>query len=614
MKLYPSKHRVYFRKQVTPEMIPLSYVYNDDKDWNVDVQIEPVFGRPAIKTRACPYQVFDSNEIFLFDEAGVPVSDPTKYLQRIGSRWRLLPANVTDFVPKTFDFTVTVKKEGTYTKESRYRFNLGFLFTEEALQNKLFSLLQNPKQTKQYPSNIVFNGGETMQSTFMNRSEDNCDILFCTLEELNERASGHTLAQEIDAILSEHKNLWIIDDDFDGNVFETSANTEYGQYKLDYNDIYADNGGILEQYKTDDGQYVRFKAGAYWSVLDPAIYQEVPFFKEGTPVQLLHSPDKGYVVLSHTALLSKINTNAEGQAQVRLFFELLSYVCLHGYFACGKQNVFITDEPVDYYINTTQRYYLSHPRLNLDRILQEAGFNIQTPYQINDVEISIPAAEIGNYAVEYTGTNRFNDLIFKKIAGRTKDPAKGNNVLIYTADKTMLLCDIREIALDIIETGITIRQEDAYTLAISPIKSTAYRIYTENEVFVSFTNAGAAAGDLVYSLYYDRNSYTNHAIPPFRIVLSGETGTNLVKLATIIISVNRNMEFKDVRQPGGGEASAIPNYEMIDTGNRYGRPYRYGGPMIIELPERFRPMNDQIRSEVDKHIASGDYPIILYKD
>ena len=87
-----------------------------------------------------------------------------------------------------------------------------------------------------------------------------------------------------------------------------------------------------------------------------------------------------------------------------------------------------------------------------------------------------------------------------------------------------------------------------------------------------------------------------------------------VKIADVNVKDNKDIFYKDVRSPGGGEMSATPNYEMIDTGNLYGRPYRYGCPMIIEVPSRLKSLDKEIKSEVEKHISSGDYPIIVYKD
>lgn len=614
MKIYPSKHRLYSRKQIVPGTVPLSYVYNDEKNRDITIRIEDEFGAPYVKTRILPHQLFDSDEIFLFDQSDTPVANPSSYLQRIGARWRLLPERVAEFVPKTFDFAATIQYDDLYSKELTYKIRLGFASLEQEVQNRLFALFQNTEQARQYPANIIFNNGETMPSAFLNLREADCDLLFFTKTGLEQRAreNDRDLKDEIETLVAQHLNLWIVDDTFEESFFNLSPEEEYGYFRLEYNDIYTVANGTLTDYKDGDN-FIRIRPGAQWDKLDYDTYQEVPFFREGTPLQILHKNGDGYIILSHTHFLSKINQSDSEKAQVRLLFETLLYVYLHSYHTCIRKQIFITDEIVDYYINTSQRYTLSHPRLNLNRLLQDDGNNPKINYRIDRVTTEIPETETGNYTVQYVGTNRFQDLIFKKIAEQTKDPAKGNNVLVYTADKTILVCVPDKIALSVIESGVTIRIVDEYTIAVAPVLSTKHRIFTTEESFVTLDTIGT------FVLYYNRAAYYNHAIAPFAVITkSAYAGfaeqKDLVKIAEIEIAVNMDIEYKDIRIPGGGEASMVPNYEMIDTGNLYGRPLRYGGPMIIELPERFQPMKKEIKAEVEKHIASGDYPIILYKD
>jgi hypothetical protein len=90
--------------------------------------------------------------------------------------------------------------------------------------------------------------------------------------------------------------------------------------------------------------------------------------------------------------------------------------------------------------------------------------------------------------------------------------------------------------------------------------------------------------------------------------------TDCVLIAIIRLKDNKDISYKDIRTTGGGEWSTIPNYEMIDSGNIMGRPIRYGSIMVIQLPQRFSPMAEEIRTEVVKHITSGDYPVFLFKD
>ena len=160
--------------------------------------------------------------------------------------------------------------------------------------------------------------------------------------------------------------------------------------------------------------------------------------------------------------------------------------------------------------------------------------------------------------------------------------------------KSLLICKADDIVAKRIESGVQIRIIDNFHIGISPVKSSTYQINTEEEQILDLKTVGD------YNIVYRDGSFYNNG--------------NGIVVARISVTANTDVVYKDVRRLGGGEASEIPNYEMIDTGNRYGRPYRYGCPMIIQLPGRFKPMKEQIRSEVDKHIASGDYPIILYEE
>jgi hypothetical protein len=213
--------------------------------------------------------------------------------------------------------------------------------------------------------------------------------------------------------------------------------------------------------------------------------------------------------------------------------------------------------------------------------------------------------DIDIFTVSYIGLNRFNDLLFKKEElTAMKDPPKGNNMLIYTANKMLAIYYPNQVDVWEIESGVSIRQIDAYQLGISEIQSSKHKINLIEETIINIPPVGD------WIIYYDPVKAKIEQPEPAGRILSN----NGIPIADLTISINEEIDYKDTRIPGGGEASAIPNSETIDTGNLYGRPYRYGCPIIIRIPSRYKPMQEEIRNEVEKHIASGDYPIILYKD
>ena len=175
-------------------------------------------------------------------------------------------------------------------------------------------------------------------------------------------------------------------------------------------------------------------------------------------------------------------------------------------------------------------------------------------------------------------------------------------MLIYTINRTLAIYNPEQIDLWTIESGVSVRQLDAYTLSVSPVISSRYQIFKPEETILSVEGIGT------WHICYQPG------LNDIVIVRPKDKQDTWIILADVEIAINEEIDYKDIRIPGGGEASVEPDYEMIDTGNLYGRPYRYGCPMIIRIPKRYRPMQKEIRNEIEKHMTSGDYPIILYKD
>ncbi len=84
-------------------------------------------------------------------------------------------------------------------------------------------------------------------------------------------------------------------------------------------------------------------------------------------------------------------------------------------------------------------------------------------------------------------------------------------------------------------------------------------------------------------------------------------------LAYITLTSEKETKTYDVRVMGGGlPVSEKDNYDMVDIGNVYGRPYRIGSTMIIRLPKIYKQYDDIIKTAINKHISSGTYPVIIY--
>ena len=90
--------------------------------------------------------------------------------------------------------------------------------------------------------------------------------------------------------------------------------------------------------------------------------------------------------------------------------------------------------------------------------------------------------------------------------------------------------------------------------------------------------------------------------------------TDGLKIATVRVIQNRVVKNYDMRILGGGlPEGEEPNFNLLDIGHIDGRPYRVGSAMIITLPKRLEPYKDIITKTVNRHVTSGDYPIILFE-
>ena len=171
----------------------------------------------------------------------------------------------------------------------------------------------------------------------------------------------------------------------------------------------------------------------------------------------------------------------------------------------------------------------------------------------------------------------------------------------YDADSSViyLLEDMPEIS--------NISEIDRYGISIKP-----YRSSLNNISVLHTTNLFSdAAGEpfllnTYYTVYYDVIEKRILAIKKDNF-----SSEEKIPLANIILDADTSIEIGDIRQLGGGEISSS-NYEMIDSGNIYGRPIRIGSTFIIKLPERFKEYRTILEKELKKHIASGDYPILVF--
>ena len=95
-----------------------------------------------------------------------------------------------------------------------------------------------------------------------------------------------------------------------------------------------------------------------------------------------------------------------------------------------------------------------------------------------------------------------------------------------------------------------------------------------------------------------------------------EPTESYIELATInVAEINSDQYLTDMRLKGGGLPEDMPdNFNLLDIGHIYGRPYRQANTLVITLPKKYEPYKNEILAVIDKYKVAEDYPILFFKD
>ena len=383
-----------------------------------------------------------------------------------------------------------------------------------------------------------------------------------------------------------------------GDVISYQIRRNREQYTLTRASIYKN-----DEYLFDGAEYVRFNRDSLDKTFPQTVYYYSDIFVDNAPIAILHKPNEGFIILSHPSLIN------HSEESFRLIFEIIAHTFFQSYFETESRRQFITDEPIDFYLKTNAQFNEYHPRINLNKILFEDGYNPQIEYSIEEVDARLNLD--GNEdMVRYIGLDKFNNLLFRKTV--KTDPVKAaGKISVFTVNDTVINYDKVQSVIHLVEEIPKISYEyenNQAAIIVAPLFSSSRRIdirYTSR--INKDDNGNSLTLNTDYYLYYDEVEK--------RFKLSKDSideDKNNGFIARINLSSKNSLSCGDIRQFGGGDTSSL-NYEMIDSGSIKGRPYRVGSTMIIKLPKRFSAYKDILEKEIKKHMASGDYPILIFE-
>jgi hypothetical protein len=94
-----------------------------------------------------------------------------------------------------------------------------------------------------------------------------------------------------------------------------------------------------------------------------------------------------------------------------------------------------------------------------------------------------------------------------------------------------------------------------------------------------------------------------------------DNGSSIKLFNVLVEQTNDAIEIYDMRQLGGGLAEEEEDdFELMDIGHINGRPYRVAGTLVLTMPTKYKPYEEQIKKVIDKYKTAEDYIAIFFED
>lgn len=568
---------------------PLAYINVNDLVRRPVVSVEEQFAKEQ-RRMLRPYDSFKNPDIYLVDSNN---NIKQRTLKRVDDTYYYEPANQTEFTPLNFEVYLRMQRQQRYYNDVMYDIKVSAVETGSDLSfvETLMTLFGDSYRRGVCPPNIRFNGSSTNYMSLFENSYYDSDFVFIRSIDGLHYGDGTSDAELIDinSILAYHTNVWLFCDNYQGRLHYVTDSTKSDTTFTIQNPIVYQSGEIT----VPRNQVLVFDQDiGFLETQGPYMY-DYEYLNEA--ILLIHQRYSGYVIISPTWFLEDLNIVAPA------VYEGIMKCYLSSYYKSRTLSAWITDEPVDYQAYRYNSFRRKHTKITLDDLLADEKHDPDS-YKITDIRVTTPY-------VKYDGITSDNEILFSKVGG-TPDPKKAvNEVSLYTTKHTVI--NYKPEDLSLIETAINLEftsTDSMFFLIVHPYISSEKRIFTATDQTFKIEDLAAR-----YNLFVGKGS-TDLQNMFFLLKDNEEPELSYVKVASIMFETKQVPQVHDIRISGGGLPEDQDNdYDMLDIGHVFGRPYRVGSTLIIRLPLKFQKYEERIRAEVDKHIAAGDAYVLVFE-
>jgi len=673
MKIYPGKNKIIKVSKIDLNNdIPLAYI--DTKNKKIEISsIDTPFDFDS-KEAILPYEQFEDMNIKLFDETGMEINNYNNILHRNQSRFMYIPQNAITFSPLFFNYNVIIKKNMIYSSAKDYDIKITTIDDSNKLifSEKLLDIFGDSNKRYPLPHNVFINNRSTSLGSLLTGSIKDSDFIFThapnglrfetsplqyiSPEEAQEFKIEYQDGYQDGYSNNNPKEIYNNDDlvlnnykiGYDKGLIDNQDNKEYNDFYFQIDPSYLFLQGLTDSthYNITDKSinnstnlWITFNYNddieshdIFWknsnnetlcNIKNPIaiktkslitkqqfdlenirekllLYQDEIiihniFNVEKPPILILEVKNKNFIVISEDKILDTPDKYYE------FIYETLLYVHLNSYSKSKSYSDWITDKMPDYIIVNNQ--YEKRNKFSSSQTFYKM-------FGLEKHEAILKNILIDSNLVESAGLAD-DHIIFQKKAINRNDPVKPENFIsVFTPTQEIMfykksLYKINESVLN----KISSKQLDNNILVkIEGFKLSQYGVATSTQTFtIPIHDKYLSSIPFLRIFIYNKENILEWH--------SEKDSSFGLLIATITIkSIETPPKFYDIRQRGGGlPITEKDNFNLLDIGHIYGRPYRKGGTLVIKMPKKYKQYHELILETIKKHMIAEDFPVILYK-
>lgn len=591
MKIQIPKDNIIETEVLNINDIPLSFVNTNDTKLSLNTKINADFLQEKL-TPIRPYSEVSSPDILLFDKNYTIL--PNIEFKRQGNKYIYEPQNMIEYNPLTFNCNALIKKNMKFKNDKYYNLKISVIENNNDLKysNNLIKIFADAYRRGIAPSNISVNNKSFKLESLISSTLIENDFVFAhSLDGVNITNENDEIVDiDIIELLNNHVNIWLSVDSFDEMMIEqdTLENIVLNEQPILFN--------ILEYPQNKENN---FKKYIFTSDKRHEKYlgEEFIYIYFANSILIIEKKNSGYLIVSPSFVLNDLENNA------KLVYEVLMQVFLKSYYLSLTAYSWITNEAVDYMAYSSKKLNSYHKNINLVNLLKNSNYDIDNEYSLIDILTS-------DENVKFKNLNSNQDLFFYK-TNTNLDPVKKDNEISFLTTKQTIINYAKE-DINFVETKFFLEYNILNNIAyitINPYYSSSHKMYSTYKQTLVLK-------DFNIEYYICAKETSPQIETTFTLISSSDYSfeKNGYILCYVTLATEKETNLYDVRVKGGGlPENQANNYNLMDIGNPYGRPYRIGSTMIIRLPEECKQYESLLYKEINKHISSGEYPIIVYE-